>query len=161
MLSLLEKLKAGKHITQTIKWPGTDIDVALRALSNADIQHAMFEAEAHFKKNEIELSLSTAELFEDEQTTQILARALRDPEDPSKPFAKDADELRRLITRDEKDILVDSYNAFIKEVSPSGKVLSESEIKDLFERLKKNPALGNNLNLITLRRLLTYLASRQ
>ena len=160
-MSLLSRLKAGKSLTRTIKFPGTDQDVAFAVLSNADIQDAHFAVEEHFKKNKVEASITTAELFEDETTTQILARALKDPEDLEKPFAKGANELRSLITNDEKNILVEEYNAFSKEVSPDEDKMSDEEIEALFEQLKKTPKAGSVLNLFMLRRLIIFLASRQ
>lgn len=161
MSSLLEKLKAGKRNVRAIKFPGMDQNVALRVLSNADVQDALFATENHFKQHKIEVSATTVEAYEDENTTQILFRALRDPQDYDRPFVKDVDELRRMLTRDEKDLLVEQYNAFEKEVSPSAVTLSDAEMDDLFGRLKKTPEIGNDLSFSTLKRLIVYLASRQ
>lgn len=161
MSSLLEKLKGGKRNTRKIKFPGTDQDMVLRVLSNAEIQEALFATENRFKAKKIKISSTTVEAYEDENATQILFRALRDPQDPDRPFAENADELRKLLTRDEKDILVDAYNGLEKEVSPSVTKLSEKELEDLFEGLKKTPENGNNLSFSTLKRLIIYLASRQ
>ena len=79
-MSLLEKLKAGKKNKKTIKYPGTDQDIVVSILSEADIQIAHFEAERLFKKNGIEVSMSTVDAYEAEKTTQILFRACSDTE---------------------------------------------------------------------------------
>ena len=107
MSSLLEKLKAGKRNVRIIRFPGTEQKAALRALSNADLQEAAFATENHFKSKNIEITTTTIEAYEDENTTQILFRALRNPDDPDQPFAKSVDELRSLLTRDEKDYLAE------------------------------------------------------
>lgn len=160
MSSLLEKLKAGKRNVRIIKFPGTEQNAALRALSNADLQEAAFATENHFKSKNIEITTTTIEAFEDENTTQIMFRALRNPDDPDQPFAKSVDELRSLLTRDEKDILVEQYNEFEKEVSPSAENLTNAEMDDLFEQLKKKPETGKGLSSATLRKLIVFLASR-
>ena len=117
-MSLLKELKDGKKPSKVIQFPGTEQAIVLRLLSNGQIQQALFATEKYFKKKEIELTLNTSEAYGDENTTQMLALALRDPEDPSKPFAEGADELRGLLTTAEKDILVQQYNNFEKETSP-------------------------------------------
>ena len=160
MSGLLDKLKGGKRHIRVIKFPGTDQDVALRVLNNSETQEALFATERHFRDKEIEVTLTTAEAFEDENTTQILFRALRNAEDPSEPLAASPDELRRALTREEKDHLVELYLEFEKEISPSAANMSEEEMEALFEDLKKTPELGNNLSSGTLKRLIGYLASR-
>jgi len=142
-----------------IKFPGTDQNAALRVLSNADIQDAVFATENHFKTKKMEISTTTIEAYEDENTTQVMFRALRNPDNPDQPFATSVDELRSLLTRDEKDILVEQYNEFEKEVSPSTETLTNAEMDDLFATLKKKPETGSALNSATLRKLIIYLAS--
>lgn len=160
MISLLEKLKAGKRNVRVIKFPGADQDVAIQALSNADLQDSLFATENYFRDKDIEVGSTTIEAYEDENSTQILFRALRDPEEPSRPFASTVDQLRNLISRDEKDILIEQYNDFEKEVSPKERDLSEDEMDALFEELKKTPETGNDLSSAMLKRLIVYLASR-
>lgn len=160
-MSLLEKLKAGKGNIRIIKFPGTDQDVALHVLSNGQIQESLFATEDRFKQRKIEVSSTTVEAYEDENTIQILARALRDPGDPKKPFAANVDQLRGMITLEEKNALVAEYNAFEAEVSPLAETISDSDLDRIFDEVKKKPETGNGLNIYTLRKLIIYLASRQ
>ncbi len=159
-MSLLEKLKGGKRNTRKIPFPGTDQDVALQVLSNAEKQDALFATEDLFKKKGIRISTTTVEAYEDENATQILARALRDPQDPETPFSGNADELRTLLTTGEKDLLVEAYDSFEKEVSPSAKDLTEAELEELVDTLKKTPGFGSSLSSPTLRQLTMYSVNR-
>ncbi len=158
--SLLEKLKAGARNLRVIDFPGSDRKVGLRVLTNAESQAAFFAAAEHFEKRGVEIGADTIEAFEDEHTVQQLALALRDPDDPDTAFAKNADQLRALITRDEKSALVDEYTAFEQEVSPRAENLSEQELDELLDRLKKKPETLSILNTFTLRRLLAYSVGR-
>jgi len=160
-MSLLEKLKSGKRNVRLIKFPGTDHDVALRVLSNAEVQEALFATEGRFKQKKIEVSATTVEAYEDENTIQILTRALRDPKDPEQPFAANVDQLREMITLEEKNDLVREYDAFENEVSPSAKTIDDDELDRIFDEVKKKPETGSSLNIYTLRKLIIYLASRQ
>lgn len=161
-MSLLEKIKAGTGNKKTIKFPGTDQDVALKVLSTSEIQEADFATERLFKKESIDTSMSTVDAYEDEKTTQLLFRALRDPEDESKNLAKDIDEFRKQITRDEKDILVEAYVAFEKECSPSPDNMTEEEMETLMDELKKRPEeiAGGVLNISIARRLIISLVNQ-
>lgn len=158
MTSRLAKIKGGTRNVTLKKYPGTDQAVAIRVLTNAEIQAALFATVEHFKRAGIEVNAATVEAFDDEHTTQLLAVALRDPDDPGQPFATNAHQLRGLMTSDEKEILVDAYEAFKAEVSPSPDEMSEDELLRLCEELKKKPEIGNTLNICVLRRLLPYLA---
>jgi hypothetical protein len=160
MISLLEKLKAGTRNIHVIKFPGTDQDVALRVLTNAETQAALFEAETYFKKRGIEINSATIEAFTDEHTTRQLAFALRDPDNPDIPFSQNADELRSLLVTAEKDILVEEYSAFEEEASPSPDNLSEEEMDRILEEVKKKPETGNALSISLLRKLFIYSVNR-
>ena len=158
-MSLLEKLKAGKKNKKTIKYPGTDQDIVVSILSEADIQIAHFEAERLFKKNGIEVSMSTVDAYEAEKTTQILFRACSDTE--GKPLAKAVDEFRSQVLKAEKDILVDEYNALENECSPNPDMMSGEDIEKIIDEVKKRPEIiGSVSNIVTARKLIVSLASR-
>lgn len=159
-MNLLEKLKAGKRNIRIVKFPGTDQDVAVRIMSNAERQEALFATEDRFKQKKIEVSTTTVEAYDDENTTQILARALRDPDDPEKPFAKNADQMRDLLNLKEKNALVAEYNAFEDEASPVAETISDEDLDRIFDEVKKKPETGSDLSISTLRKLIIYLASR-
>ncbi|TAN61362.1 hypothetical protein EPN18_06840 [bacterium] len=161
-MSLLEKLKGGKRNTKVVKFPGTDDDVALVILSNHELQDSIFAAEGYFKAGDITVSATTLDAYEDERTTQILFRALRSPDNLREPFAATVTELRKSVTREEKDLLVKEYVAFEQECSPQFETLPDGDFDKLWEDLKKNPeAVLNSLNFRTLKKLVLYLALRQ
>lgn len=161
-MSLLAKLKSGKKNIRTIQFPGTDKNAALQALSNQDFQDAVFAAELKFRSADIAVTPSTLDAYEDERTTQVLFRALKDPDDPLKSFAGSVDELRKLLTKEEKEILVDEYNSFEKECSPRFAQLSNEEFEKIWNEVKKSPQmLLSSLSSGTLRGLISYLACRQ
>ena len=160
-MSLLERLKSGTGNLKTIKFPGTEDDVMLKILSNAELQAAHFAAERLFKRLEIDTSMTTIDAYEDEKTAQILFRALRDPEDPSKGMANTIDEFKKLLTRTEKEVLVDEYSSFESECSPQVTQIGEQELEQLIEEIKKNPAtLGSVSNIALARRLITFLVAQ-
>lgn len=158
----LEKLKAGTRNTKTIKFPGTDNEVVLRVLSNAERQDAVFAAEEHFKSRKIEIAATCLDAYEDERTTQLLFRALRDCDNSENTFASSADSLRENLTREEKEFLTSEYTTFEQECSPAIEKMSDEDFEKLWEELKKNPEpVLSFLNSGTLRRLIIFLASRQ
>lgn len=160
-MNLLEKLKAGTRNTKTIKFPGTSQDVLIKVLSNADLQDAAFATEMLFKSKGIEMSMSIVDAYEDEKTTQILYRALRDPIDQTKPITASIDEFKSLITKAEKDKLVDEYITLEQECSPNIDSMSEADMHAFLDELKKSPeTLGNVSNIITARRLISFLVSQ-
>jgi len=160
MVDRFEKLKLGTRNMKTIKYPGSDEDVTMRILSNAEIQEAVFATERHFLAADVVANTMTLDSYEDERTTQMLVRALRDPEDPKKPFAPSADELRRQLTREVKDILATEYAAFEQECSPALEKMTGDELEALWEEIKKKPQTQlNSLSFGTRTRLLLYLAS--
>jgi len=155
-MSLLEKLKAGTKNEKRVKFPGTETEVDIRLLSDSDLQAAHFAAERLFRKEDIGYHVGTVDAYESEKTTQILFRALEDPE-TGKPVAANIDAMRKLITRDEKDFLVGEYAALEAECSPA--VESEAELAALVEDVKKNPDSAGSVSSISmLRRLSTSLA---
>jgi hypothetical protein len=159
-MDIVAKLKAGKKNVRKMKWPGTDIDIGLRVLSEAEIQEAAFETERHFKKAGIEVSVQTAIIYDKEQITQTLFQALVNPERTERLFTR-ADDLRGIFTAPEiKDALVAEFNDLMAECSPSPKTLAEEELKLLFDEVKKNPRSGMNLSLNSLRQLLIFSASQ-
>jgi len=158
-MSFFEKLKRGCKNYRKIKYPGTEQEIVIIVLSNAEFQDAIIEAENYFKGKNITPS---KEMLDDEIATQILARALRDSNNIQKYLVKNSDELRMHITRAEKNSLVEEYNALELECSPNLNTITDEEFSKIWEDIKKNPeTLLSDLSLNTLRRLLLYLANQQ
>ncbi len=158
-MGLLEKLKKGTENKRTIKYPGTSEDIVMSVLAEGARQDAQFATEHLFKSKDVEVSMSTVDAYEAEKTLQMLYRALTDTE--GKPLTLSVDEFRRLITVEEKNILVDEYVVFEKECAPNPEVMSEEELENLFEEIKKKPQiLGRYSNIAIARQLIAYLANR-
>ena len=158
-MNLLEQIKKGTDNTRTSKYPGSSETIILHVLSEGARQDAQFAAEHLFKSKGIDISLSSVDAYEAEKTLQMLYRAVTDAE--GKPLTRTVDEFRRLITIEEKNILVDEYLAFEKECSPNTDVMNDDELELLFEEVKKKPeSLGNFSSIAIARQLISYLANR-
>lgn len=162
MSDLLQKLKSGTDNIKIIDWPGTDQKVALKILSQQELQDASFAAERLFKSQKVETNLMTANDYEQEKVVQILYRALRDPERTSEPICGSVSTFRCNITSKELDILSGHYVAFETECSPSPDRLSSDEFDKLLSEVKKTPdsAIGTITNIYTLRRLITSMVNQ-
>jgi len=157
--SRLARLKAGKRNTKVVAFPGSDDQVALRPLTLAERQAAVFAAEGVFQSAGVKFDVATSDAYADEVSTQVLALALRDPDDPDKSFASSADELRRNLSLDEKTALIELYNEFEEDCSPRLGEVTDEEFKSLLSEVKKSPESLNFLNSSTLRRLALSLVS--
>jgi phage FluMu protein gp41 len=162
MSDLLQRLKLGTDNVKLIDWPGSETKVALRILSQQDLQDAAFSAERLFKTQKIETNLMTANDYEQEKVVQILYRALRDPEKLSEPIVSSISAFRSMVTSKEIDILSGHYVAFETECSPSPDKLSSDEFDKLLSEVKKTPdsAIGTITNIYTLRKLITSLVNQ-
>ncbi len=157
----LDELKQNSEACKVVKFPGTDIDVKLRLLSNGEMQAAVFATEKLFKVNDLVCNMGTVDAYEDDKTTQILYRALSTCDTEAKPLAATVDAFRNSISKDVKDMLAEEYSALESDHKPRIDELSEDEVNSLIEEVKKNPdSIMNVLSLPLLRKLTTTLASR-
>lgn len=159
MSDLLARLKAGKSSTARITLSG--VEFGLRILNEQDYLEAGIAAEVAMKAAGMEISYSTAELFEAEKTSQLLARALFDVASGN-PVTTDVKALRQALSREESDALIVAYLAHEKTISPSERNTTEEELLVLIESLKKTPPMTNlnDLSIGTLKRLITSLVSQ-
>ena len=159
MSDLLERLKLGAQAIAPVRLG--DIGLGLRLLTEQDYMAAGMAANAAMKAAGVELSVATADLFEDEKSSQLLALALIDPE-TRQPVAKSALSLREAITRAQRAELIEHYLEHEKAHSPSGRTLSNEEFSDLLEAVKKTPEmiLTSDSSGETLKRLIISLASQ-
>jgi hypothetical protein len=158
-MNMLARLKKGTDNKKTIAFPGTHEEVVVSVLSEGARQDAQFATEQHFKRKDIDVSMSTVDAYEAEKTLQMLYRALSDQE--GNPLARTVDEFRNRITVDEKDRLVEEYLAFEKECSPDPETMSEAELEALIEEIKKKPEMiGSFSNIGTARQLISCLVNR-
>jgi hypothetical protein len=164
-MGLIEKLKAGKRNIKIMPFPGTDENIGLCVLTEAETQEALFATEKYFKQNDVEVSAMLVTSYNSEANTQTLFRAIVDParQDTNgsyERYFKNIDEFRKLIGREAKDILIEEYNAFEEECSPSPLNLTEEELEKIIAEVKKSPTSGNDLSFRTLKKLTMYLVDR-
>ncbi|MBI3677395.1 MAG: hypothetical protein HY243_12350 [Proteobacteria bacterium] len=163
-MSRLSDLKSGVQNLKKVLFPakkdGVEHPVLVRPATCAELQTATFNTERRFKDEGIAVSVGTSSTYVREETIQVLCFALRDAENPEKPFSASADELRELLTDDELTLLGGMYRDFEREVSPKPD-LTSAEFGELVEELKKKPQtiLGSDLSSATLKRLVITLAS--
>lgn len=156
---LLEKLKAGTDNKKSIRFPGTETSIVIRPLSEAERQAAHFATEQHFKRQGIDVTMSTVEAYEAEKTIQLLYRAVSDEE--GNPLAGTVRRFAELLTINEKSALVDEYMTHEKDSSPNPETLSEEEIDEILESLKKNQAIPGSVSSMSIaRQLIISLANR-
>lgn len=158
MSDLLDRLKAGKSAIGKVTLNG--VQFGLRILSEQDYLEAGIALETAMKEAGVEFSTSSVELFEMEKSGQLLLRFLVDPAS-GKAVAEDAESLRKALSREEVAHLIEKYLEHERTVSPSERNMPEDELLKLFEAVKKTPEtpLLNGLSSVTLRRLITILAS--
>lgn len=156
MSDLLKRLKAGRGAVAPVDVVG--VPLGLRLLNEQDYLDAGLAVEASMRAAGVELDMGSAELFEREKASQLLARALVDPA-TSKPIAPTAQELRQALTREDAEWLIARYLDHEKRHSP--KNMDEAEFADLLEDVKKNAATTrlDDSSFATLKRLITCLAS--
>ena len=160
-MSTLDTIRAGIRNTTTLRWPGTENLVRVRILAKSEIQAATFAARRLFDDAKIAVDLSTVETFKDEETIQILFRALSDNE-TGKPLAANIDVFRSQITTDELSELVRLYQLFEQDVSPNMDHMSDEEFSSFLADLKKKPdeTVGSISSTPFARRLLRSLVSQ-
>jgi len=162
MSDLLQKIKLGGNNFKLIKWPGTDVDVALHVLSEHELQESLFETENIFKAAGIlNPHMMNANGYTGEEHTQILFRALRDPSHREEPIAKNITEFRKALTASVKIALLEEYAAFDSEMNPSPSNLSSDEFDRLVTSLKKKPeqTLENISSMSLLKKLMLTMVS--
>lgn len=160
MADLLAQLKAGAQAVAKVKLG--DIELGLRLLTEQDYMEAQLAVDTEMKLKKLTLDVATADIFEDEKTSQLLLRALVDPT-TSQPIAPSAKALREALTRAQRVVLIEAYLAHEKQYSPSERTVTDAEFNALLETVKKTPEMTalNDLSLETLKKLILSLASQQ
>jgi len=161
MSNLLQRIKQGVKNHKTIPFPGSDKQIRMHLLSERDTFEATVAAEQLFKAQNVEIAFHNINAYENEKTTQMLYRSLKDPETDG-PIADSIAEFRHLLTNEDRNLLIEEYNSLVEECSPSPKNMTAEEYDRLVEMLKKNPVgtIGNCSSLLTLNRLSLFLAEQ-
>ncbi len=162
-MTSLRDLLAGTENVQLIKWPGTDITIAMRILSDHEIQQATFATERIFAEQKIKYdTIFTSDAYQQEKVTQMLYLSLSYPEDFSKRLEPTITEFRKDLTLDIKSMLSDMYVQFEKDRSPQPETMSQDDFDKLYVEVKKKPEEihGKLLSSNMLKKLIITLASQ-
>lgn len=158
MSDLLARLKAGRSALRHVKLG--DVEFALRILTEQDYLDAGVEALEAMKARGLDFGMASADLFEAEKATQLLMRALVDPQSGT-PVALSPKQLREALSSQDKTWLIERYIDHEKVYSPSERHMTEEQFAELLETVKKTPETArlNDSSSATLRRLITSLVS--
>lgn len=150
---ILERLKAGVNNTRDISFLGTTL--RLRLLTEAEILKCRLDTLTYAEKNDLDEESQAIE-----NARRQLFTVLHDKE--GNPVAESIDSFRDLLTRSEREYLVEEYLLLENECTPSIPGMEKPEFDDILEQVKKNPeSILNPLNTATLRRLIIYLESQR
>lgn len=155
-VSRLATMRKGQRHTKRGVLPGDGIEFVWRLLSGAEKQAALAAAVQRMEALKLPIELRSYSDLEDECVWQLLAQAMRDPQHPGpsgtypETLARDADELRELLTVDERDALITAYLDFEDEVDPDPATISDELYAAIETAVKKRDAralrnFGSNL----------------
>lgn len=150
---ILEKLKAGMKNSKSVDFHGETLKV--RLLSEAEILQCRLDTMAFAKKRELD------------DESQAIENALRQifvafSDMDGNRCAENIDSFRDLLTRGEREYLVEEYLFLENECMPSVPGMDKAEFEDILEEVKKSPdSVLNASNIYTLKRLISYLGNRQ
>lgn len=111
-----------------------------RILAGTSKQLVRARAVSRMESLGIPAELQGARDLETECEWQIIAEAMRDPEDPGKPLAADVDQARDLLNDDERAYLITSYLDFEETCDPTPFQLGEGELDAMVHAAKKKPS---------------------
>lgn len=167
---LVKLMGTGQRPMRTVDFPGErgkGVAVGIWNLLQYETQQARLDAVKWIQevcKVPDSALLADASLADEETKNQLLFRALRDPQNPSAPFASTVNELRTLLTPDERDALYTQYLDFVDERSPLRKLKSAEEIDQIVTALGKEGSVGKTFlayyDSVSLRSICLILAER-
>lgn len=159
-MSLIDKIKTGSDASKTVDWPGIeDAKIKLRVCTEHDNLQASLATDMIFKGHLI--GAENIDAYNSERSTQLLFRAICDPENGNQLYAK-ITEFRLVLSPEVKESLDEALDELHQEYNPDPSSLSEEAFDALVEDVKKNPeaALTNVFDTHTLKRLSIFLASQ-
>ena len=144
------------------------LQLAVRALSVEEMEQSHADAVKWLvgvggHQREDLITSNGDSVVELEMMTQVLARALMDPDKPREPFAKDAKALRETFYPDEIETCFREFSAFDAERSPLRRLRSADDLAEVVEALGKGQTSQINLlrfDVISLRSIALSLADR-
>jgi len=156
----IDRIRAGISAKTETRWPGTDEPIWIHVLDKAALQEAAFAADKRFHAAGVDVAAHTIEAYKDEETVQILWRAIVD--EAGKPITPSVEGFRVLLTTDVQTRLAQDYAAFEAETSPSLERMSDEDFEAFLVDLKKKPEamIGCVSNIAFARKLLRSLADQ-
>ena len=157
MSDILNRLKSGIKNYREMVWPGTDIAIRLRVLSESDYQAAYMAADKYYRDNKVDLNLANV----DERAHYVACRVLHTAvcDSDGKPLIKEFADFHAVLTADVRDVLIEELNAHQELNSPRINGMSDEEMSTLLESVKKNPEIALSISSISsLRKLVHTLA---
>ena len=149
---ILEKLKAGTNNSKTVPFLGETLKI--RLLSEGEMAQARMEAQAYTKQKGLD---EESELIE--KVLRQLFIAVTDTD--GNKLAENMDKFRLLVTRGEREYLIDEYLMLERDCLPSVPGMDDAEFEDILDEVKKSPdSILNSSNISTLKRLIRYLENR-
>lgn len=144
----LESMRNGVHSSLEIDFDGLLLD--LRLLSQKEIHQINMDVRSEINKVPQELRYPGFESFI--YTRKILSKSTTScPEDKSPKISEDSIDA---MTPDQQSALMQVWADFNKECCPVVDKMSDEEIGELFDELKKNPLQANNFTPWQLRKVL-------
>jgi hypothetical protein len=142
--SRLRAMRAGKRYTRPSKIPANtvldqpEIPFVWRVVTENERADAVQSAHEYLGRRHVPIVVPGQSYLEDETAWQVLWHAMRDPDNPDRPLARDVDELREFVSAEERDALITEYLDVEEFVNPDLRGLSGDERAALIEALKKN-----------------------
>ena len=134
---LIKAIKADGPVKKTISWPNReDIQVVLKLLNASESRLSKIENQQELKAVGIEVAMHNLGDYRASEAAHGMWRAILDPT-TLEPVFKNVDSLRAHLTDDEIAYFVTQYNAISVENDPNGDTLTDEQMEDVIELLKK------------------------
>lgn len=161
----LRGIMRGNKQVDIIDFPGTNMKVGIRVLSQYEIDRCWYDAELKFSKDPNYSTQNFRELisFSKELERQQLYRAVvQVPESSESPLVKffPNPEAVGEISQDLTVLLLTKYNETQDRYNPAVGIKSPEDLDKLYEAVKKNSAIGLYLNTLDLLTLVDYLVAK-
>ena len=137
--AIIDQIKSSHDVFKDIAWPGVPgVTVRMRLLTVSEARQAKVDNQQEFKRDGIEIGMQNLADYREQEAVHGMWRAFSDPA-TGKPVFTSAEHMRTLCTNDELKALCDVYNAFSDENDPNLEKLSDEELEQLKDILKKKP----------------------
>ena len=137
--AIIDQIRSSHDVFKDIAWPGVPgVTVRMRLLTVSEARQAKVDNQQEFKRDGIEIGMQNLADYREQEAVHGMWRAFSDPA-TGKPVFTSAEHMRTLCTNDELKALCDAYNAFSDENDPNLEKLSDEELEQLKDILKKKP----------------------